>query len=398
MEPETPGVGTGGQPGRSEGVSDSLAIAFLGDANSIHVRRWVGYFAERGHRITLLVPEDQVVQPGYSADIAIERYRPQAGWRIRQLGMLATGLSVRRAVARVRPDILHVHYLTINGFRAWISGFHPYVITVWGNDVLIDPPRSKRARLLAWRSLRSADLVTGPSRHLVDAAIEIGAKPGLSRCIHMGVDLDRFSPGPHPAALRRSLGLAGRRVLFSPRIIGPLYRHEVVIDALAQLPDDVTLVMTRHAASPTELPLIERLVAEKGLTDRVLIVPTVPDSEVPDLYRLADVVVSVPESDGGPVSLVEALAVGRPIVCSDLPPVREWLADLDPVCLVPVGDSHATAAAIRAVLARSPLEQARLADLGRAAVRERADRRRTMAEMETLYRQLAAGRLVKSVR
>ena len=377
---------TAGDPGRA------LSISILGDANSVHVRRWAEYFAGRGHRVTLLVPRGQAVEPGCSAGIATERYVPNTGWSIGQFGLIASALSVRRAVARIRPDILQVHYLTVNGLRAWASGFHPCVVTVWGNDVLIDPRRSLRARALARLSLRSADLVTGLSRHVVDAAVEFGARPARTRVIHFGVDVDLFSPGPDPTQLRESLGLVGRRVLFSPRIIEPIYRHEVVVDALARLPEDVALVMTRYAATASEIDAVERRAEERGVRDRVIFVPPIPPDRMPDYYRLSEAVVSVPESDAGPVTLVEALAVGRPIVCSDLPPAREWLAELDPACLVPIGDSAATAAAIGAVLGRNAEERSAAAERGRTAVLERADQAHTMAEVERLYRELAAGR------
>jgi glycosyltransferase involved in cell wall biosynthesis len=375
-----------------------LAIAYLGDANSVHLRRWAGHFADRGHRITLLVADDQVLLPGLPESIAVERYVPHTARRNRRLGMLDTRRSMRAAVARVRPDILHVHHLTVYGMRAWMSGFHPYVMTVWGSDVLITARRGRRARLLARLTLRSADLVTGISRHLVDAAIRVGARPELARAIHFGIDVERFSPGPDAAALRERLGLAGRRIVFSPRTIGRLYRQDVVIRALEKLPEDVVVVMTRHLADPAEAARVEALVGELGLGARVVIVPTVAYADMPDFYRLAEVVVSVPESDSGPITLAEALACGRPCVSSDLPPVREWLGEMDPACLVPVGDAEATAAAVLTVMARSPQERVRFAGLGRAAACERADQRRTMAEVEALYRDLAAGRSVSAGR
>lgn len=377
---------------RAEGGERPLAIAVLGDANSIHVRRWVSYFAGRGHRMTLLVPERVAVEPGYEDGIAVERYAPQAGWRTSQLGMIATGLSFRRAVTRIRPDILQVHYLTLNGFRAWVSGFHPRVVTVWGNDVLIDPRRSARARLLARLSLRSADLVTGGSEHLVKGAIAAGARPERTRYVHLGVDTDHFRPGDCPPGLRSELGVPGARVVLSPRAIAPLYRQDVVVEAFARLPAETLLVLTLQGAQESELAALRARAAALGVADRVRILPKLAELELPDLYRLADVVVSVPISDGGPKTVVEALASGRPVVASNLPPNREWLADLDPACLVPVGDAAATAAAIGAVLARSPQQRAELADRGRAAVLERADQRLAMAEMETLYRQLVASR------
>jgi glycosyltransferase involved in cell wall biosynthesis len=380
------------------GGNRPISIAYLGDPNSVHVRRWAADFDRRGHRVTLLVPGGLDVLPGLPPTIAVERFTPHTAWRMRRLGLIATRRSIREAVARVKPDILHVHHLTVNGFRAWMSGFHPYVVTVWGDDVLIDVKRSLRARLLARLTLRSADLVTGISRHVVDGGIAAGARVNRTRVIHFGVDVDLFSPGPEPEALRERLGLSGKRVIFSPRIIEPVYRHDVAIDAFARLPQDTALVMTRYAADPATLDQVERLIAERGIADRVRLVPAIPHSEMPDYYRLAEVVVSVPESDAGPVTLVEALAVGRPVVSSDLPPVREWLADLDPECLVPVGDVAATVAALQAVLARGPERRAELTAHGRAAVLERADQRRTMAVMEEEYRQLAATRLVESAR
>ncbi len=180
--------------------------------------------------------------------------------------------------------------------------------------------------------------------------------------------------------------------MLSPRAIAPLYRQDVVVEAFARLPAETLLVLTLQGAQESELAALRARAAALGVADRVRILPKLAESELPDLYRLADVVVSVPISDGGPKTVVEALASGRPVVASNLPPNRKWLADLDPACLVPVGDAAATAAAIGAVLARSSQQRAELADRGRAAVLERADQRLAMAEMETLYRQLVASR------
>ena len=48
---------------------------------------------------------------------------------------------------RIDAEVLHVHYLTGYGFWAWLSGFRPYVITVWGSDVFRTLPTSRRHRL-----------------------------------------------------------------------------------------------------------------------------------------------------------------------------------------------------------------------------------------------------------
>jgi glycosyltransferase involved in cell wall biosynthesis len=117
-------------------------------------------------------------------------------------------------------------------------------------------------------------------------------------------------------------------------------------------------------------------------------VPKVAHDEMADIYRLADVVVSVPFTDGTPVTLLEALSTGRPVVATDLPSVREWLGDLDPGSLVPVGDVAATARAIAAALDRPAAARAELARRGRQLIEERAGHDRNMALAESLYRDL----------
>jgi glycosyltransferase involved in cell wall biosynthesis len=210
--------------------------------------------------------------------------------------------------------------------------------------------------------------------------------------IQWGVDLTRFGPGPDPVALRERLGLQGKRVIFSPRSITRLYRQQVIVRSLAELPADVSLVMTLQHSQPDEVAAVRALIAQLGLSDRVLIVPEIDHAEMPDFLRLAEVVVSVPASDSTSVTILEALASQAQIVAADLPSVREWLLELDAPALVPVDDVDATAAALTRALDRSPAERAEIGRLGRAIVEARADQARSLAHVEDLYRDLARRR------
>jgi glycosyltransferase involved in cell wall biosynthesis len=366
-----------------------LRIAYLGDANSIHFRRWVSFMAERGHSVTLLIADGKTVAPGLPDSIGIERFTPFTSRRIRPLGVIVSRRSLSRALARIQPDVLNAHFLTVHGYHAWISGFHPYVITLWGSDVFIKPKKSRLAALLAWITLRAADMVMVNSEMLKKGALEVGAPAEKTEMIQFGVDLDRFAPGPDPAQLRARLGLVGKRVVFSPRNITPLYRHQVVVQALANLPADVTVVMSRHRAQPEELAAIESQAQALGLSDRLVVVPEIAHDEMPDFYRMADVVVSIPASDSTAVTILEALACERQIVAGSLPSVREWLGELDPAALVPIDDVAATTAALARAFARTPAERAEVGRSGRAIVKARADQARSLANVERLYRELA---------
>jgi glycosyltransferase involved in cell wall biosynthesis len=370
-------------------AGERLGLAFLGDPNSIHLRRWVTFFAERGHRVTLLVPDGLELELGLADSIEVERFRrfnPRSPFA--PVGFLRSRASIRGAVARVKPDIVNAHFLTVHGWHAWMAGFHPYAITLWGSDIYVGPRKWRAVRMMAGLTLRAADLVMADSEDLRHGAEELGARPDRTELIGWGVDLARFSGGPAPAALRSRLGLDGRRVVFSPRAIAPLYRQNVVVDALARLPSDVSVVMSRHNADGATVEAIERQAASLGLADRLVVVPLIAHSEMPDFLRLADVVVSVPVSDSTSVTTLEAMACERQVVAADLPSVREWLGDLDPESIVPVDDAAATAAALARALSRSTGERAEIGRRGRAIVQARADQAVSLGAVEKLYLRL----------
>ena len=368
-----------------------LRLAFLGDPSSVHLQRWLEAFVSRGHAVAMLEPMGDEERPAPSAGLpGVTRlpFRPLPA-RLGLGSVLSSRADLRRHVAAWRPDVLHAHYARRPAWHAWLSGRRPYMVTVWGSDVLVTGSMTRAGRLATQLALRDATLVTAASEHLTSSAIALGARPDRIRRAQFGVDTSRFRPGPGATALRDELGIGSARVVFSPRILAPLYRHEVVIEALAQLPDDVLVLSTAMRADAVERNRLEDLAASLGVADRWRIMPAMDSARMVELYRLADVVVSVPESDTMPLTAMEAMACGVPAVVSDLPDAREWLAEVAPELLVPVGDVPATAAALRAVLAMPPSASEELGERLRQRVVDRADAQRSMDLVEGWYRELA---------
>jgi glycosyltransferase involved in cell wall biosynthesis len=299
--------------------------------------------------------------------------------------------AIRAVLDEIRPDVLHAHYLSRYGWQARLSGFHPYVVTPWGSDLFVTLRRSLRARLWARFSLRGADLVTVASAQMADAVVAAGARRTRVVAIQFGVDSERFSPGPADPSLGASLGLGGT-IIFSPRSLRPIYRHEIILPAVAQLAGDIRLVMSGRNADPSYRRSLEQQAAALGIDGRLLILDEIRDDEMPELYRLASVVVSVPDSDGVPVSVLEAMACGTPVVASDLPGVRETLGAVAPKLLVPPGDSGSLADALRSALQLDGSEREALSMALREWVTANADQRVNMLRMEALYRDLAMPR------
>ena len=371
--------------------ADRLTLAYLGDPNSIHTRRWAGWFATEGHRVHLLVPDGVDVTDGLHPSIMVESFSPYG----RGMGPLRGAYGARRSLrGRLRalsPTILHAHYLTTAGWYGWLAGVHPLVVTVWGTDIYRNA-RTLGGRVQARLVLGAADLVTADSDDLAAATIAAGAQADRVHVVQFGVDTTLFAPDRDPGALRERLGLAGRRIVFSPRAIAPLYRQLTVLDALDALPEDVVGIFSAQATREGELEQFMTRAADLGLTDRIRVLAGIAHGDMPDYLALADVVVSIPETDATPVTLLEAMAAGRPIVASDTPSVRALVAGYDPEALVPVGDTAATSLAIAARLAWTPQRSHATGELARAIVVATADQNANMRTVERFYAELARGR------
>jgi glycosyltransferase involved in cell wall biosynthesis len=365
-----------------------LHLAYLADPTSVHTQRWLGFFAARGHRVSLLVGMNDPADDSLDPRVEVHRYPRFGPRRVPFLSSLQGRGSLRRLLAQLRPDVLHAHYLSRYGWQARLSGFHPYVVTPWGSDLLVTPRRSLRARAWARATLRGADLVTAHSQQLREVAVAMGARPERIERVEFGVDTAALAPGEPDAERLAALGLHGRRLVFSPRAARPNYRQDLVIAALAHLPQDVAVVIPGRNGDASVLEQLQASAAALGAGERVHVLPDIEPTLMLDLYRAAAVVVSVPDSDGLPVTLLEAMACGTPAVASDLPGPREALGPEGSRFVVPRGDAAALADAVNAVLSMPAADREALGAALRARAVAEFDATRSMLRMESLYRGL----------
>lgn len=368
----------GGGPASDAGddFGSRLRLLYVANPASIHVQRWARFFASRGHEVHVA---------GLWNRQESDRSPPYA---VHRLGRpFKAALALRRLARSLQPDLIHAHYLTHYGWIAWASGVRPLALTLWGSDVLIDARASWIRRVWARMALAGAALVTADSQEVIACAIRLGARPARVREIQFGVDTARFHPGMAPRELTERFGIAGRRVVFAPRSITPLYRMLTLLEAVSDM-DDVVLVGTLAGADHAHVEEVRRAARLRHMEGRLVLVPSIPHEDMDSFYRLADVVASIPSSDGMPVSILEAFASGIPVVATDVPSVRPWLEDLRPDFLVPVDDPVATSRAIRSALDLTAPARADLASRERQMALEHGDETVHMLMVEAAYRQL----------
>jgi glycosyltransferase involved in cell wall biosynthesis len=365
-----------------------LKLAFISHPESTHTRRWLNWFGRHGQQVILFADAPWLTPWEGVAVHDLTRYfnRPVIRYAL-------WTLTVRRLLRLHRPDILHAHRVSSAGWLGAASGFHPFVVTPWGSDLYLHPQRLRAAAWLARQALRRADLVTADSRDLVAQAVAFGAEPGRVEVIQWGVEFSVFHPAANREALRRQLGWEAGPVILSPRGLERVYNLGVIIAAFAELrrrQPAARLVLRAYNANLEYQAELEQQIERLGLGQSVEWIGVLePWEKTALLYQAADVAVSVPSSDGTPVSVLEAMACGVPVVASDLPSLREWIEERRSGRLVAPGDVKALANALDCLLS-DPATALGYAQEARKIVRSRADHHLEMTRMLTLYRELAS--------
>lgn len=231
--------------------------------------------------------------------------------------------------------------------------------------------------------------------HFIAAIVLLrhGTDPARLRVIPRGVDMRRFDPSAvaaeRIAALRQAWDLPeGRPVVMLPGRLTRWKGQTVLVDAMARLPADTVAVLVGGAEGREGFRAeLESLVAARGLVGRVRVVGHVAD--MPAALLLADVVVHAstdPEAFGRTV--IEAQAMARPVIASDLGAPRETVEEAVTGWRVPPGDPAALAQAIGWVLGLPGAERAAVAARARDVVLERYTTTAMQQATIAVYREL----------
>lgn len=330
---------------------------------------------------------------GYASALEGDVGLRRAAYAVAPLALAASTMALARLARRLRPDLLVAHWVIPNGppaaFVARAVGV-PLAIALHGSDVYV----AAKQRFIGWAARSSfgvAELVTACSADLAVRAEPLGAVAGQTQVIPYGVDSGRFRPANPTvrAAVRAELGLnanvsivlAGGRLVHKKGL-------DVAIEAFARLAADakrhsLRLVLFGDGALR---PALERMTAERGLAERVLLVGRWERERLADLFGASDffLLPSVRDFagnvDGLPNTLLEAMSSGLAIVASNVAGVPSVIEGEEHGLLVPPGDSVALAAAIGRLADNAPLAAA----LGRNA-RLRVERELTWGHIAARY-------------
>ena len=354
-----------------------MKIMYLAFANSVHTLKWVNYFKNKYEIMLVSFYESPPI------DNVKMKYIPVAN-----KNMVVFKVSkVKRLIDEFKPDILHAHYASSCGITAALTGFHPYILSVWGDDIFVFPYKSPLHRYAAKYAIKSASYVSATSRMLADGTRRIINDDKDIQVIPFGVDLADYHyyerqerDFVHIGTIRGKEGLA------------PKYGVEYLVRAAAELmKSGIKTKLTIVGDGPLR-PELEILSQNLGMGDNINFAGYISMDQVPVYLNDFDIFVmpSVGRGETFGVAAVEAMATGLPVVGSRVGGLPEVIDDQKTGLLVEPANVAALAEALKTY--------ARSADLrhthglaGRKKVENQYDWQQNAGLMNSLY-QKAIGR------
>jgi len=270
--------------------------------------------------------------------------------------------SLRRIIRQIRPDLIQAGPIQRAAFLVALSRFHPLISMSWGYDLIQDAQRNLFWEWATRFTLRRSDLLVGDCNTIRQLAIGYGMPDELIVTFPWGVDISHFTPSARPPDSHEN----GKTfTLLSTRGWEPIYGVDVIARAFAQAAlqhPELRLIMLGNGS---QAGLLHSIFENAGVSERVLTPGQVSQSELPRLYSLADLYVSASHSDGTSISMLEAMACGKPVLVSDIPGNQEWIAAGENGWVFPDGEAQSLAAAISHAIA----QRTRLPEMGQAARR-----------------------------
>lgn len=335
------------------------------------------------------------------------------GSRLQSVSMfrqMATVAALSRKIAdlasRLGIDVIHAHSPALCGMAAsraarggipWI-----YDLRYYDEDAAVDRGKTRfnslryrTGRRLELAVLREAPRVAVIGSALRDDLVRRGINPDLITVAPNGVDTDFFRPAGPDAGLVESLRLGGRLVV---GFIGSFYAYEgvdLLIDAVSMLMGerrDLKLLLVGEGESETGL----RAAVPSELASEMVFAGRVDHDRIAKWYSVMDLLVyprirSRLTELTTPLKPLEAMAMGKAVVASDVGGLRELVRHGETGLLVEPGSRRLLADSIRRLLDDRALRER----LGRNAREDVEARRQWLSVAERyldIYRSLAPGK------
>ena len=366
-----------------------MKILFLSDSNSPHTLRWAKSIQNSGYKVAIFSIHTPKLEL-YSDTPDIIIYSLNAS-RILQtknethfskLIYFKAIKIVKKIINDFKPDIVHSHYASSYGLIGALTGFHPYIVSMWGGDVFGFPNYSFIHRSMLKYSLSKADIILSTS-HIMKKEAE-KYTPKEMRVIPFGIDIERFKPFQSPKIFNENEIVIGTIKTLEIR-----YGIKYLIRAFALVKRKFPKMPLKLiiAGQGTQRESLEKIVNELDLINETIFTGYIDHNEVQNYHNMIDIFVAVSLEESFGVAILEASACGKPVVVSNAGGLPEVVDDRKTGIIVESKNYTALAEAL-AELISNPKLRLEMGKNGRDKVINEYEWNSSVQQMISVYKSL----------
>jgi|GEM_PF-1918410 len=282
-------------------------ILMVGPPSSIHTQRLYNSLNEYGYRI----------------DVAARRLKGIATISLGDFADKEKSISempnvIRDLLKEERYDVVHAHYGTRYGhvLTAVPSGVKR-VLSVWGEDVLDEALHSVHLRERLLQGINSSDYIITTSMHMKETMMN---DYGISESKFWIIPLGHgpiFKDKAVGEDFYTKIGLSYNiPIITSARVCRPQNNIDRIIEAFIKTDLNVQLIVLTGNLS--DLNYVHMLKEKSAHDKRVIYLNTLNEKDLSMVYNISEAILSIPYIDQLSTTILEALACGTPVICSNI--------------------------------------------------------------------------------
>jgi len=343
----------------------NFQLALVANIASIHTLRWANALSERNYDVHLITQDRGGDKLSGRVEVHFLPFQGNKGYFI-------NALFLRKLLKQIKPDLLHAHYASGYGTLGRLSGFHPYMLSVWGADVYDFPYESFLKMKLLKLNLQAADVIASTSHVMAKQTHKICENLPKIHVTPFGIDIQSFKP-------LESVKHTDVITIGTVKTLAYKYGIDTLIQGFAET-RDFLMATDKHMASKLRLLIVgggpdrasmEQLAKSLNISDVAEFTGAVPYGKVPEYLNRLDIYVAASrlDSESFGVAILEASACALPVIVTNVGGLPEVVEDGVTGIIIPKDDHHALAKAIEKLLLNQELRDT----MGRAGLKRVID-------------------------
>ncbi len=334
-----------------------MKILILADPSSSHTIKWVNSLHQRGIDV-FLFGLSKYDQAQYDSAIKIESFRTPNKIKSKLDGSFLKSMyliaypRLKKIINNFKPDILHAHYAASYGLMGALTGFHPFVLSAWGIDILTFPQNSIIHKKIISSVLKKADRVLATSTYLAEETQKYTDKN--ITVTPFGIDINVFKPKSV-----KQYNPDDEIVIGAVKALERKYGIDCLIESFS-------IIKKKYSDKKLKLLLIgggsleqhfKTMLKEFDIIDSAEITGQIPFNKVADYHNQLSIAVYVSTVESFGVSVLESMACEKPVIVSNVGGLPEVVENDVTGLIVNQNDTESLSSAIERLILNKDLRE-----------------------------------------